>query len=297
MQPLYSHRQRASLPRDVEVIEQPVWISFRELLLLRLEDHSFAGAFGKRCIDCMNAIDTDQEVFERSLRMEVPRLGSEWKYSDRPLPETTTVFDLIEFLHQHIANAERGSIHRRDCYHRIIIPNTDSGRALFRSQTNRILDRERIGYYLDDDGQIKRVGAPILSETISESEFNTGDSELDYLLSSAQRDFVSRNSDLRQQALKSLWAAWEHLKTLEPGKDKKASVTVLLDRVADGPMRERLEAEAKELTEIGNKFRIRHSETDRHPLDDDRHVDYLFHRMFSLVYLLLDGTGRVGRSG
>ena len=121
------------------------------------------------------------------------------------------------------------------------------------------------------------------------------------MLKTARDKFISRDSEVRKEGLDKLWDAWERLKTLEiPGLkrlDKRASTTALLDRVADGPMRERnpLETEAKELTEIGNKFSIRHSETDRHPIEDDRHVDYLFHRMFSLVYLLLDGTGRVGR--
>ena len=87
------------------------------------------------------------------------------------------------------------------------------------------------------------------------------------------------------------------MKTLEPGKDKKDSVSVLLDRVAQGPMRDVLESEALALRDIGNEvFIIRHTEVGKHPLDDDRHVDYLFHRMFSLVYLLLDGTGRLGAS-
>ena len=51
--------------------------------------------------------------------------------------------------------------------------------------------------------------------------------------------------------------------------------------------RETLEAEATELTRIGNTFRIRHSETSQTPLENDTHVDYLFHRLFGLIHLLL----------
>ena len=56
----------------------------------------------------------------------------------------------------------------------------------------------------------------------------------------------------------------------------------------------RLEDEAHELTSIGNNFTIRHSETYQVPLELSEHVDYLFHRLFALIRLLLRTTGRGG---
>ena len=78
---------------------------------------------------------------------------------------------------------------------------------------------------------------------------------------------------------------------------KKAGVADLLDKAAGskGPkFREMLETEAKQLTEIGNTFQIRHSETTQERPDDAAHVDYLFHRLFSLVYLTLRASGGLG---
>ena len=99
---------------------------------------------------------------------------------------------------------------------------------------------------------------------------------------------------MRRESLEKLWDAWERLKTVEGGKDKKAQTKNLLDKAASAEMRERLEAEALELTEIGNRFMIRHTETDKVPITDLGHVDYLFHRMFSLIELLLKKSGRAG---
>ena len=74
----------------------------------------------------------------------------------------------------------------------------------------------------------------------------------------------------------------------EDGKDKKASAKALLDKGANEPnLRDRLEREAIELTEIGNKFMIRHTETDKVPITESMHIDYLFQRMFSMISLLL----------
>jgi hypothetical protein len=93
--------------------------------------------------------------------------------------------------------------------------------------------------------------------------------------------------------LEKLWDAWERLKTVEPGKNKQAQVKALLDRAAtESNCRDRLEKEARELTEIGNKFMIRHTETDKVPVNESTQVDYLFHRMFAIIRLLLVASGR-----
>jgi hypothetical protein len=108
----------------------------------------------------------------------------------------------------------------------------------------------------------------------------------------AREKFLNRSLETPRESLEKIWDAWERLKTLEPG-DKKTSVTLLLNKAAAEPsFRARLETEARELTEIGNKFMIRHTEIDKVPIELSDHVDYLFLRMFALIRLLLHMTGR-----
>ena len=45
--------------------------------------------------------------------------------------------------------------------------------------------------------------------------------------------------------------------------------------------------EYKTLTEIGNKFRIRHHETDKIDINDDRYYDYFYNRCLSLIVMSL----------
>jgi hypothetical protein len=106
---------------------------------------------------------------------------------------------------------------------------------------------------------------------------------------------VNRSIDVRRESLEKLWDAWERLKTLEPGRDKRESAGRLLNKAAAEPaLRARLEQEACELTEIGNKFMIRHTETDKIRITESVHIDYLFHRMFAMIRLLLKASGRSG---
>lgn len=126
--------------------------------------------------------------------------------------------------------------------------------------------------------------------------FQTGDAETDRLLESARLRVLSPKEDDRRDALEKLWGAFERLKTLEPGANKRVQADALLDRVASvgSGYRGMLAREAAELTTIGNSFRIRHSEVTQEALTSQDQVDYLFTRMFAFVRLVLRRTGRGG---
>lgn len=124
--------------------------------------------------------------------------------------------------------------------------------------------------------------------------FDTGETELDRLLDYARSRFLSPKLDDRRDATEKLWDAFERMKTLEPGSDKRAQADALLDRAAAPGirMRDALADEAKALTSIGNSLRIRHSEVTQEMIDRSEQLDWLFVRMFGFVRLLLLSSGR-----
>lgn len=73
------------------------------------------------------------------------------------------------------------------------------------------------------------------------------------------------------------------------GENKKVSATELVKLVASNSDRieELINAEAKTLTNVGNQFQIRHFEKDKIEITDNKHIDYLFYRMVSLIHLFL----------
>jgi hypothetical protein len=137
--------------------------------------------------------------------------------------------------------------------------------------------------------------SPALRRQLADSVFKSGDAKLDELLENAQTKFLSGDPELRKEAIEKLWDGWERLKTLEPGKDKKDSVRILLDKATSEPtFRRTLDDEAIQLTSIGNNYMIRHAEVGKAPITSVGQVDYLFYRMFSLIRLLMRATGRGG---
>ena len=137
-------------------------------------------------------------------------------------------------------------------------------------------------------GRIERLLPLVLGDELKQTVFRTGDITLNNMLEECRVKFTDRNPLVRREALERLWDAWERLKSLADPIDKKRSIKIILDALtSEQSVRERLEKEAVELTAIGNSHLIRHSEITQVPVIDVDLVDYLFHRLFSLIQLML----------
>ena len=293
IRPRYSERQRTSEPRNVVDVTDTTKTSLNVVFQTCIFNVSRGYVNSTECTHCFGEFHFEINALSRRVLFEIGRINDLSIDQLFPTDETFVIFDLIEVYFEFIIENIRK---RQGCGGGTNCVIVNKSKTIIVG-VNRVFERDKIAYELNNEGQIVRIGAPIISHMIESTMFDTGDAKLDGLFETARDKFISRDPAVRRDGLEKLWDAWERLKTLEVPGDKKASTSALLDGVTVGPIRDRLECESRELTDIGNQFMIRHSETDRHPLDDDRHVDYLFHRMFSLVYLLLDGTGRVGRDG
>ncbi len=121
-------------------------------------------------------------------------------------------------------------------------------------------------------------------ELLFQYQANTQDKELNELIEEAKNRFISND---KQVAIEKLWDAFERLKTyFDNGKKKKQSADKVLEIISDSFDKDFLENEFKNLTKVGNNYRIRHHETDKSELQNE-HINYFFFRMLSLIDLCL----------
>ena len=161
--------------------------------------------------------------------------------------------------------------------------DVEAGRAKFEGDIDRFFERNGLAFELKH-GEVTQLAPTGLQEALASQTFNTGDTELNRHLEAAREKFLNRSLEVRKEGLEKLWDAWERLKTIEPGADKKAQVKIILDKAAAEPvLRERIETEARELNLIGNNLMIRHTEVGKPPVAGSAQVDYLFHRMFAMI--------------
>ena len=287
----FSEREKGELPCDKEEIDNRVWQGIEALVDGRINNGSFGENYPTLCPDGEGITGSDGDAVWRAIAAVIPNLRH--RADGRP-PQTLDILDMIEFCWRRIGKPNRKDYHQYFKHHHLDF-NIEQGRNEFRDDINDIFRRNGLAYELTDYGQIERLAPPVLREELASVQFRTGDNELNRMLETARGKFLNHDEVTRREALESLWDAWERLKTLGKGSDKKSQVTALLDDTAGSSspkFRKALEQEAKELTSIGNSLQIRHSETNQERLARSEHVDYLFHRLFALIHVILRTNDR-----
>lgn len=275
----FSERENGPRPRVVEEISLTVWKGLHAVINKWYNGNAFCGM----------GLGQDEQ-FINLLSAENPTLS--WPLNTDSIPSLFDILDLIEFCFKNVACTTRDHYDLYQQY-QYSPPEREIGQDSFREDINKIFKRNGIIYELSGSGSIIRLAPEGLRELLQQTVFHTGDSDLDDLLNNARIKFLVPDLDSRKDSLEKLWDAWERLKTIEVG-GKKNSITTLLKKVSpEQNFYNRLDSEANELTEIGNKFRIRHHEIDKILIESSDQVDYLFYRMFSLIYLILKSTNRI----
>lgn len=287
----FTDRHLGTRPRTATEIDEAVRRGIVTLIRTRATDGSFGLEYPEECPDGRGTTGTDVHALGDALAAH--RLFNPFE-RNAELPTTLELLDLIEFAYDKIGEPKRRDFHGFFGHYHLGFVQAE-GRAALREEINRIFERNGIAFELTETGQIERIAPEGLREALARAVFQTGDHILDQLLERARTRFLNPDPAVRRESLETLWDAWERLKTLEPGRDKRESTARILDIASSEPnFRGVLETEARLLTDIGNDFMIRHTEVTKIPITDDEHVDFLFHRLFAVIRLLLKKSNRGG---
>jgi len=292
MKKLFTDRYGMTQARVKEELAADVIKGLLSIIKARIDENFLGGAFSMECPDGGgNSVGYDPEKLKGALAAYNVICPEDWPTWKGEVPSDHQLFDLIEFVYEH-AGLPRTYGRHPFFGHDHHTYDQEAGRAKFAEDVNRVFERQGLAFELVQ-GEVTRMAPTGLQEALAATVFATGDDDLNRLLETAREKFLNKSLDVRKEGLEKLWDAWERLKTVEPGRDKKAQAKALLDKATREPnLRTVLEEEAMELTEIGNRFMIRHTETTKTPIAESAHVDYLFHRMFAIMRLLLKSSGR-----
>lgn len=298
----FSDRENGPRARTEQVISPTVWAGLVGTVQALINSGAFGLRFPERCPDGQAVCGCDSDALAASVIAEMPgltwplettRLEEDGFLSQRQpfAPDTLLILDFIEFVYATVAKPILGKHHDFFSHHHLTF-DQEAGQEEFRATVNRIFARNGVAFEVLSAGRIVRVLPPVLGEVLKRTLFRSGDRTLDNMLEECRTKFSDRNPLVRREALERLWDAWERLKSLADPSDKKKSVKIILDAVTSEPsLRARLEGEAAELNSIGNSHLIRHSEVNQVPVIDVDHVDYLFHRLFAMIQLMLRKKG------
>lgn len=299
MNDYFSDRENGPRARTAQVIDPVTWAGFTTLIATRAARGAFGRSFPLTCPDGSEVYGTDEDALGAAIRAEID--GLKWPLetarrdegdfmSDlKPFaPPTLQVLDLLEFCWRHVASVSDKANHSF-FHHTHLSFNQELGRDEFRSDVNRVMARNGLAYEMQANGQFIRLAPPVLSEALRAGALRSGDVVLDAMFEECRVKFLSPDPLLRREALERLFDSFERLKSLANPSNKAESVRMILDRVAaPAPfMRPSLEAEFLALRDIGNGQLFRHHEVSQQALVDVDHIDYMFHRLYALVSLVV----------
>jgi hypothetical protein len=298
MSDYFSDRELGPKARTEQEMSAAAWAGIVALAESLANGGAFGGSFPERCPDGQAICGNDLLSLKSAIEAEIH--GLSWPLqtdheveegfisSHKPwAPATLIALDFVEFTWRKVAQPIVGRHHDFFQHHHLTFV-VEAGRASYCADVNRILARNSLAYELDSDGQVKRLLPSVLGEALTRTYFRTGDRTLDVMLEESRTKFSDPNPLIRREALEWLFDSWERIKSLA-GANKAKSVQLILDRAAAAQpaFREILEKEARDLTQIGNSHLLRHHETNQTPVIDVDHVDYLYHRLFAMVELVI----------
>ena len=202
------------------------------------------------------------------------------------------LLDYIEFIGQNITDYQQLDYHLFYQHRHIRILGTQTIFEDFKNDINDAFSLTGLLYILDKTKQIERVTNTDaqISANLTQIE-NVEESGLKQLMMDAVRLYKNPRPEIYHTALEKIWDALERIKTICMGSgiDKKASLSELINRISNGQPEyiKLFNTEFQTLTDIGNRFRIRHHEMDKIDITDEHFYEYLFNRCFALVCLAL----------
>lgn len=199
------------------------------------------------------------------------------------------VLDFVEFMSMNMRDVSKKWHNYFQHYH-LYHEATNLITQKFKQDINLIFRKTGLQYELTDAAQVERIMelTPLISKTDHKiKEFS--EEGIRELLKEAIDLYKTPREGARQLSIEKLWDAFERLKTYYRSLNKKNSVDKICLDMSEGKdeVYKLVSAEFKELTAIGNAFRIRHHETNKHNINSTYLSDYFFNRCISLVNFAL----------
>ena len=235
----------------------------------------------------------DFEAFCRRMRLKFPKLFNSLGLFQKTIKTDEisqyTFLDFIEYVAQNIKDISQvwnHPVYKNYC--NIECKETSNVFYLFQEEINELFEDAGLLFKLNNKKEIERVleNSPISDDVINHvSEIK--EIGLKDLINEAIKKHLSPKIQDNKDAVEKIWDALERLKTYYTDLDKKGSTAKIVNNIANGNETNFIlfDTEFKTLTDIGNKYRIRHHETDKMDITDLRHYDYFFNRCLSLIAL------------
>ena len=170
----FSERDLGQRPRNVEKIDDDVWLAIRSLISSRVNNGSFGAGYPLMCDDAPVAVGCDWPDMRAAMAAEIPGIPSRaWWAEDMQRPGTLQLLDMLQFCWRAVGQPQDMGYHKY-LMHSHMTFDVDSGRHQFRQDVERIFRRRGLAYTLTERGTIERLVPREFRNLASEQPINRG---------------------------------------------------------------------------------------------------------------------------
>ena len=174
MRRLFTERHGQAKPRVAEALDETTRNGLLTLVSARIEEEWFGLSFPNKCDDGYAYAGTDVEKLRETMN-GYDVLWPNDAERDNP-PDDGTVFDLLEFTYEFIAEAKDPQYHSY-MSHSHYSYDQEAGREWFAHDVNRIFERNGMAFELKV-GEVTRIAPAFLHESLAGAAFHTCDTSL-----------------------------------------------------------------------------------------------------------------------
>lgn len=302
---LYSTRHLGSKPRTEEEISHKLWKAIVALLEKLEQKNFFSEAYPEGCCDdasivCGTDIDKLNAEIELRTNLSWPlkiTKDSEHYWQDREpyIPTKYEIFDLLELLFHRTSTPEEGQYHPYGRHYHLHFPANNNAKTTFGDELNILFSATGSIYQFNSsNGQIENIVGEDTQNLMMDAlrQSSVMDAQYHQMLQTACSRITHARLEVAYEALEKLWDAYERLKCYFEPHDKnmkKESVAKIVALFEENALfKDEVNHEMRKLTELGNAFRIRHSEPYQFTLSSHRQINYLFRRCLAMIVLIQD---------
>lgn len=264
---------------------------------------NIAWLYPKECDDELGCCGLDKYRLAAEMRYEIPDLYiSSYGLIEAPGVANNTygagqnvekynqyaLLDFIEFMYNNVHDINNSGFHKfYNHYHLLTMPSRKV-MIEFLTDINSYFSKTGLLYHLNANGEVVRViPNDVATPDIVNTVLSIKEEDTRSLLQEALILHRSHAQNAARDSVEKLWDAFERMKTYYKDLDKKHSSEKIVADMAEGSddFYRLFDEEFKWLTNAGNKYRIRHHETDKINITDVRYYDFFFNRCLSLLAL------------
>jgi len=266
-------------------ISSNFWVAFLTYFERLKREEYFCKSFPSYCPGELVSGTNDSAITER-VKEEFGRIY--WPLEEDRLPGGNEyVFNVIEFIYRYLAKPTKWQNCEYCEYSHPKEYDVSQGRYEYTITVNQMFSRFNHPFKLNK-GKIEHLTSEILDTRIFSTDINTNDSHLKRLIERALDNFYERTGKKKLDGLRNLVDAFERLKTLE-NSDKKKSIDIIMKKISyTSDIIPCFDSHFGKMTELANKYTIRHHEKDKITLEDESLIDFLFYSYYNLIRLILE---------